>query len=293
MKAICKRELRALMGGFRGWGYVAIVLLGAAVSVILNNLLAGSPKFEMSAMYIALSMIPATAIAAADSFQVEKRQKTERLLFSLPIRNSGIVIGKLLAHMVPVVIAAIGLCVFPLVMKLFGPVDLVSAYAVIAALLMMGIACMALGLAVSACVNGRATAFLATVILLVLSWAAPYAADYLSMMTGVTIPIMIGCMVLSFVICWQLSGSVAAGTIITVIVEIPLLLAYLDGSGASLLKNAAAVVRKLSLFDGLNAFVNGLMDGRALIMWAVVAAFMVFVMLLYIGNRRQAGRRAL
>ena len=39
MKAICKRELRALFGGLRGWGYAAIVLLGAAISVMLNNLL--------------------------------------------------------------------------------------------------------------------------------------------------------------------------------------------------------------------------------------------------------------
>jgi len=293
MKAICKRELRALMGGIRGWGYVAVVLLGAAVSVLMNNLLTGSPKFELSAMYIALSMIPATALAAADGFQAEKRQKTERILFSLPIRNFDIVMGKLLAHIVPVVVGAAGLCIFPPVMKLFGPVELVPAYAVILALLVLGIACMAVGLCVSACVNGRATAFLATIVLLALSWAAPYVSAYLNAMTEVNVLMLIVSMALSFVLCWYFSGSVVVSTIVTALVEIPLLMAFLSGSGAGILKNAAAVVQKLGLFEGLNPFVNGLLDGGVLVMWIVDAALMVFITLLYMGNRRQAGRRAL
>lgn len=292
MKAICKRELRALMGGIRGWGYVAIVLLGAAVSVIVNNLTTGSPRFEMSAMYIALSMIPATALASADGFQAEKRQKTERILYSLPLRNIDIVMGKLLAHLVPVAIAAAGLCIFPAVMGLFGPVQMVPAYASILAILLLGVAAMAIGLCVSTCVNGRATAFLTTLALLVISWGAPFAATYLSAATSVHILLLLGSMALCFILCWFFSGSVWVSTVMTAIVEIPLLFDFLNGN-TTVLKQAAGVIRRLSLFEGLTPFVNGLLDGGMLIQWFVVAALMVWIMLLYLGNRRQAGRRAL
>lgn len=293
MKAICKRELRVLMSGIRGWGYVAIVWLGAAISVLFNNLLTGSPKFEMNVMYIALSMIPATALASMDSFQAERRQNTERLLFSLPIRNSAIVMGKLLAHIVPVLIASAGLCLFPLMFMLLGGTSLASALAAVLALAVLGIACMAAGLMISACSSGRTAAFLTTAIALVLSWAAPYAAAYLEMMTDINIPMLLGCMLLVFLVVWYLSRNAYLSIGLTAAAEIPMLLAYLQGSGARLLKAVAVGVRSLSLFEGLGSFVNGLLDGRMMILWAGSAVLFLFVTLLYMGNRRQAKRRAL
>lgn len=293
MKAICKRELRTLMSGFRGWGYVAIVLLGAALSVLMNNLVYGATQFERNAMYIALSMIPATALASADAFQAEKRQHTERLLYSLPFRNSSIVMGKLLAHFAPVAIAALGLCVFPAALTLMGSVALTSAYVSILALFLLGVACMSVSLCVSACVNGRGTAIFTTIAILMLSWAAPYVSAQVNAMSEINVWMLVGSALLIFVVFWRMSGSVLIGTVIAAFVEAPALLACRSGNSADVLNYVAAGIRRLSLFEGLNPFINGLLDGSVLVMWVAVSAFMVCVMILYIGNRRQTGRRVL
>ncbi len=293
MKAIFKRELRALLGGLRGWGYAAVVLLGAAVSVLFNNMLTGAPKFELNAYYIALSMIPATALAAADSFQAERRQNTERLLYSLPLKNTQIVLGKLFALFVPVLIAMAGLCVFPLMMSLMGPVALGTAYASIAALTVLGLAMMAIGLCVSVCSVHAAVAVIATIAVLALSWAAPYAAEIVSAAGTVTIPMLLAFMLLAFAATYLLSSNTLLGIILAAVVEVPMLLAYLQGTGADLMKTIGGGIKALSLFEGLNLFINGLFDGRVLIAWLAAAVFAAVVTILYVGHRRQGKRRAL
>ena len=282
MKAIFKRELRALLGGLRGWGYAAVVLLGAAVSVLFNNMLTGAPKFELNAYYIALSMIPATALAAADSFH-----------YSLPLKNTQIVLGKLFALFVPVLIAMAGLCVFPLMMSLMGPVALGTAYASIAALTVLGLAMMAIGLCVSVCSVHAAVAVIATIAVLALSWAAPYAAEIVSAAGTVTIPMMLAFMLLAFALTYLLSSNTLLGIILAAVVEVPMLLAYLQGTGADLMKTIGCGIKALSLFEGLNLFINGLFDGRVLIAWLAAAVFAAVVTILYVGHRRQGKRRAL
>ncbi len=293
MKAICKRELRALLRGLRGWGYVAVVLLAAAVAVLLTNLIQGDPRFEINAYYIAWGMIPATAILTADCFQAERRECTERLLYSLPVSNTGIVLGKLLASFVPVFLAGAGLCLFPLFMSLFGPVPRKAAAALIAALVFMGMSFNAVGVFISACSRRRWTAALLTVAVLGLSWAAPYAANFLEMVSHVTLPMMLCAVLLAGLIVWSISGSAVLATIAAALVEIPMLLAYLRGSGEALMGAVAQGVGALSLFRGLDSFMYGLLDGRRMISWLAATALFAFLTVLYLANRRQAKRRSL
>ena len=289
MKAICKRELKALLGSLRGWGYAAIVLLGAAVSVLLNNVIAGTPRFEVNVYYIALTMIPATALITAGSFQKENRQNTERLLYSLPLKNKDIVLGKMIALMVPVGIACAALCVLPLMLTPFCEIALLPAYSSILALLCIGFAMMA----ISAASRHWFTAFLGTVGVLAASWGAPYAAEIIGRITTVTLPVMAACMVIAFTATYVLTSNATLGIVMAGIVEIPTFLAHLQGTGARLMKAVAGGVRNLSLFEGLNSFINGMADISVLVMYLAVAAMFTFVAVLCVGNRRQAKRRAL
>lgn len=293
MKAICKRELRALLGSLRGWGYAAIVLLSAAVSMMLNNVVDGAARFEINAYYIALGMIPATALLTADSFNAERRHNTERLLYSLPLKSRDIVFGKLLALLIPVTTTFIVLCVFPLIMTLFCSLSLSTAYASILALFFLGTVMTAIGLTISVASRHWLTAFLGTAALLIASWAAPYAADYIASITAVTMPVMIAFMIIAFAATYLLSNHATLGIITAGLVEMPMLLSYLRGDGTKLMQTIAAAIRSLSLFDGLNSFINGLFDGSVLIMYLAAAVLFGFIALLCINNRRQAKRRAL
>ena len=293
MKAIFKRELHALLTSLRGWGYVAVVLLTAAVTVLMKNVIGGEVQFELNVRYIALGMIPATVIAAADVFQADRRQNTERLLYSLPLRNWQIVAGKLLALLVPVAIAMLGLCLYPLMLLPFCKIALASAYASVLALAFVGITLMSIGLYVSAYANNLLTAILGIIALPIVSWAAPIAAGYLAAVPSVNLALIIGVMLMVFAAVWLMSGSGMIAVVMTAVIEIPLLISYLRRSGNALMGSVAEMIGSLNLFDTLSPFENGLLDGRVLVGQLAAAAFFTFMTVLLIYSRRQAKRRAL
>ena len=293
MKAIFKRELRALMGGLRGWGYIAITLLGAGASTVLLNLLNMSARFEASANYIALFLIPATMAAATDSFQADRRQNTERLIFSLPVGNIDIVLGKLLAHLVPVALAGACMCVFPLILSLYGAVGWAAALSAILAMTVLGAVMMSVGLCISACSRNRTMAALCIGAALLVSWASPLAAELIASRGELNLMMMASFMMVGFALVCLFSGSALLGILAAAAIEVPVLLAYLQGTGTELLKNIGAGIEALNLFGGLNSFINGLLDGRILIGWLAVAALFAFITVMMVGNRRQAKRRAL
>ena len=293
MKAIFKRELRALMGGLRGWGYVAIMLLGAGASVFLLNYLNLSTRFEAGVNYIALFLIPATIAAAADSFQADRRQNTERMLYSLPLKTADIVLGKLLAHLVPVAVTGAGLCAFPLILSLYGPIGWAAALSGVLALTVLGAAMMSIGVCLSACSKNRIIAVLAIAAVLAASWASPMAADLIKSRGTLSIMMMACFMLVGFTATYLLSNSALAGIIAAAVIEVPVLLHYLRGTGAELMQAIGSGVDSLNLFAGLNPFVNGLMDGGVLIGWIAVAALFALIAVFVTDNRRQAKRRAL
>lgn len=293
MKAIFKRELRALMGGLRGWGYVAIMLLGAGASVFLLNYLNLSTRFEAGINYIALFLIPATIAAATDSFQADRRQNTERMLFSLPVKTADIVLGKLLAHLVPVAVTGVALCAFPLILSVYGPIGWAAALSGVLALTVLGAVMMSVGLCISACSKNRFIAVLAIAAVLAASWAAPMAADLIRSRGSLT-PMMMACfMLVGFTATYLMSNSALAGILVAAVIEVPVLLHYLNGTGAELMQTIGNGVDSVNLFAGLNPFINGLMDGGVLIGWLAVVALFALITMFVIGNRRQAKRRAL
>ncbi len=293
MKAIFKRELYELLRSFRGWGYAAIVLLTAGISVLIRNVLGGAAGFEVNSSVIALSMIPATAIAAADVFQADRRQNTERLLYSLPVSNADIVIGKMLALIVPVLITSVGLCVFPLILMPFGGGSLTAAYASVLLLTVMGIAMMAIGLFMSAFARNLFMAVLGTIALPVLSWLTPIAAEYLASVSFVGIPFLIAAMLLIFAAVYLMSGSGMIAIFMAAAAEVPILLHYLRGTGNELTAVIAGAVANLNLFDALTPLMNGIFDARVLAGQLLSAVFFTFVTVLMVFSRRQAKRRAL
>ena len=293
MRAVCKRELHALMRSLRGWGYAAIVLLCAGAAVLMNHLRTGSVHLESSIHYIALAMIPAAAMASADAFHAERRQNTERLLFSLPLKNGQIVLGKLAALCVPVLIAGIGLCAFPLMLLPFGEVPLKAVFACIGVLTALGIAMMSVGLFVSSCTKNAFLSVLATMAALVLSWFAPMIAALIESVFSVNLGLVIALMIAVFALSYALSRNGVIAVAVTALVEVPVLYLYLSGSGHMVMNALTDGIRSLSLFDGLSAYSIGLMDARLIAGALVTAALFAVFTVLSVANRRGAKRRAL
>ena len=144
--------------GMVAYLFGSFLLLFAGVYTVIYNLQDQLANFEYvpgSMQFAYLVMIP---ILSMRVLAEERKQKTDQLLFSLPFSTLQIVCGKYLAMLtvLAVPLAVIGL--YPLLLSCFGPVNLLSAYAVLAVFFLMGASLLAVGLFLSSLTESQAIA---------------------------------------------------------------------------------------------------------------------------------------
>lgn len=138
MSAVYKRELRAYMNNVYGWLFMAIFLLFTGYMMFQNNLYDGAPEFELTlsaSQYALLLLIP---ILCMRSMAEDRHNKTDMFYLSLPMKTSSVVLGKYFAMVTVYAIPCVILCVYPLVLGAFGPINYLVAYLSILLYLILG-----------------------------------------------------------------------------------------------------------------------------------------------------------
>ena len=131
MLSIYKKELRSYFTGLTGYVAISLILL---LTGIFIRVVAFQAKYMMiqnvlpSAAIILLIAIP---IVTMSSFAGERAQKTDTLLYSLPLSTSKIVIGKYLSMMTVFSVPVLIISLIPLILKMYGTVDWFSVYSAI------------------------------------------------------------------------------------------------------------------------------------------------------------------
>ena len=143
MLAVYKRELRAYMNNVYGWLFMAIFLLFTGYMMFQNNLYDGAPEFELTlsaSQYALLLLIP---ILCMRSMAEDRHHKPDMFYLSLPMKTSSLVLGKYFAMLTVYAIPCVILCVYPLVLGAFGPLNYLVAYLSILLYLILGAALIA------------------------------------------------------------------------------------------------------------------------------------------------------
>ena len=109
MKAIFKRELRALFTSFRTYLFLALTLAAGSACGWLNNLSTTNPQFCENAQYLGLVMAACVPLLTAPTYASDRKNHVERLLCSLPIRPVSLAMGRFLACLAPVAISLLTL----------------------------------------------------------------------------------------------------------------------------------------------------------------------------------------
>ncbi len=128
MISIYKRELRSYFTSLTGYVAIALILL---LTGIFIRVVAFEAKYMMiqnvlpSAAIILLLAIP---IITMSSFAGERAQKTDTLLYSLPLSTSKIVLGKYFAMMTVFSVPVAVISLVPFILKMYGTVDWFSVY---------------------------------------------------------------------------------------------------------------------------------------------------------------------
>ena len=145
MIAVCKREFRALFSNLTGFLFLAVYFLILGIMVTVFNLTGNKiAAFHNQISNMALALGILIPFLTMRLFAQEKREGTEHLLRILPLRTADIVLGKYLACLSVLGIAALGTMLFPLFLSLFGNVNMKAAYLAILALFVMGAALLAI-----------------------------------------------------------------------------------------------------------------------------------------------------
>lgn len=137
MVSVYKKELRSYFVGLTG--YVSIALILALTGIFIKIV-----AFDAKYMFIqntlpsaAIVLLVAIPIVAMSSFAGERAQKTDALLYSLPLSTSSIVIGKYLAMMTVLFVPVAVISLVPFILDMYGTVDRFGIYTAILLFLLL------------------------------------------------------------------------------------------------------------------------------------------------------------
>lgn len=285
MTAVFRHEMRLMWNGLTAYVYGAFFLVAVAIYMMYYNLTAGYANFEYAMAGAAFALIIIIPVITMRIIAEEKKQKTDQLLYSLPVSTTGIVAGKYLAALATAAIPLVIVCAYPLVLSKFGEVYLPTSFGTIFGFLLLAGALMSMGVFVSSITESQAMAAGICFAVMIFNYYMVTLAEYVATSaTGSLVAIIIIEAVLAIII-RHMTGNTAMAAIM---------------GGVAILATAAACIVNSSWFEGLlpsilesisvyerfYVFVNGIFDYTGVIYFISVIVFFLFLTVQSMEKRR-------
>ncbi|MDD3369500.1 MAG: Gldg family protein [Lachnospiraceae bacterium] len=162
MTAIFKREFKSYFDTVIGWLFIASTIALLDLYFVVYNLFAGYPYTSYVVSSVVILFMISIPILTMRILAEERKNKTDQLMLTAPVKVSGIVIGKFLALAAIFSITVLVACLFPLVMSLFGTIPFAECYVSILGFALYGYACIAIGIFVSSITESQVIAAVVT-----------------------------------------------------------------------------------------------------------------------------------
>ena len=285
MTAVFKHELRAYLHSFVTYLFCAFLLIFTGIGAMLYNIQSAVANFEYVLQFICIVTVVILPILTMRIISDEKKQRTDKLLYSLPISTGDIVIGKYLAVLLVFLVPMLIIAVYPLIFKQFGDVYLLTSYGAMLAFYLMGAAMIAVGMFISSLTENQGIAAGITIPLLLFNYFSVSLADYVSSSAfGSLVVLMIFAAILSFIV-YYCTKNDNLGCAIFIVCVLALGVSYFFKS--ELYEGLVpAIMQKLSLFSRFSVFVNGVFDITSIVLYLTAAAFFVFLTIQSLEKRR-------
>lgn len=285
MIAVCKHELRGYFHSLTAYVFGAFLLAVVGVGAMLYNLQAAVSNFEYVLSFSSLVFVVIVPILTMRVLAEERRQKTDQLLYSLPITTTQVVLGKYLALLAVYLIPLAVICVYPLIFAQFGEVYLPTSYGSIFAFFVLGAALMAVGVFLSSLTENQGFAAGITIAVILFNYYSVSLSEYISATAfGSLIALDVLAILLGFLIRYLTRNEgLAYGVALALVLA--LAAAFLVDS--SLFEGLLpAVMEQLSLFERFNTFVNGVFDVTAIVYYLSVIGFFLLLSVQSMEKRR-------
>ncbi len=285
MIAVCKHELRGYFHSLTAYVFGAFLLAVVGVGAMLYNLQAAVSNFEYVLSFSSLVFVVIVPILTMRVLAEERRQRTDQLLYSLPITTTQVVLGKYLALLAVYLIPLAVICVYPLIFAQFGEVYLPTSYGSIFAFFVMGAALMAVGVFLSSLTENQGFAAGITIAVILFNYYSVSLSEYISSTAfGSLIALDVLVILLGFLIRYLTRNEgLAYGVALALVLALAAAFLVDSSMFEGLLP---AVMEQLSLFERFNTFVNGVFDVTAIVYYLSVIGFFLLLSVQSMEKRR-------
>lgn len=285
MIAILKHELRLYFHSLTAYVFGAFLLVTVGIGAMLYNLQAAVSNFEFVLSFSSVIFVVIVPILTMRVIAEERKQKTDQLLYSLPVSTTQVVMGKFLSLLLVYLLPLCVIAFYPLIFSQYGEVYKLTSYGSLFAFFLVGGALLAVGMFISSLTDNQGFAAGIGIAVILLNYFSVSLAEYVS---ATAMGSAIALFVLSALLGWlirSLTRNENLGYGIGLTLMGITTAAYLIDSTKfeGLLPN---IMKKLSLFDRLDTFVNGVFDLTAVVYFLSVTVFFLFLTVQSLEKRR-------
>lgn len=285
MIAVLKHELRNYVHSLTAYLFCAFLLVFVGFGSMLYNIQAAVANFELVLSFICIGMVVIVPVLTMRIISEEKKQKTDQLLYALPLKTEEIVVGKYLALVIIFLIPMCIISLYPLIFAQFGEVYLVTSYGSLFAFFLMGTAMIAIGTFISSLTENQGLAAGIAISVLLLNYYSVTLAEYVSSTAlGALVTLYVVICLLAYLVRYLTKNATLAA--VTAVAGIAAATAVFVGKSSWLEGLLPKLMAQVSLFDRFYTFVNGIFDITAIVFYITVIVFFLFLSVQSMEKRR-------
>lgn len=285
MKAVFKHELRQYFDSMTAYVFGACLLLFIGIGSMLYNLQSAVSNFEFVLNFASIVFVVIVPVLTMRTLSEERKQKTDQLLYALPISTTQVILGKYAALLLVFLIPLCFVALYPLLFSQFGEVYLPTAYGSLFAFFLLGAALIAVGVFLSSLTDNQGLAAGLGIGAILLNYYSVSLSEYVSSTAVgslVTFAVLIVCLGL-------IIRALIRNDMLSIAVGLVLLAALigvyaLDGTALEGL--LPDIMKTLSLFSRFSVFVNGVFDLTGVVYFLSVTVFFLFLAVQSMEKRR-------
>lgn len=285
MIAVFKHELSNYFHSLAAYVFGAFLLMFVGIGAMIYNIQAAVANFEYVLSFVSIVFVVIVPILTMRVIAEERKQKTDQLLYSLPITTTEVVIGKFLALLIVFLIPVVLICYYPFLFSGFGEVYLLTSYGSLLAFFIMGAAFLAIGVFISSLTDNQGFAAGIGVAVILFNYYSVSLAEYVSSTAlGSAFVICAAILILGIVVRHLTRNENLAYGIGLLCLFAVCITYYMDSSKFEGL--VPQIMKNLSLFERFSVFVNGVFDMTGIVYYVTVIVFFLFLTVQSLEKRR-------
>ena len=285
MIAIFKHELRGYFSSLTGYVFSAFLLFFCGIFTMIYNLNAMYVNFEYALNDMTLVFLIAIPILTMRVIAAERRNKTDQLLYALPVSMTQVVLGKYFALLATMLVPIAIIALYPLLLSAYGAVPLVSAYNALLGFFLLGASLMAIGLFISGITESQEIAAGVCFAVMLLNYFLATLAGFLPTEPIASYFAFAVLLLMGVGLFWYMTKNKFVSLIACTVTQSGLLIWYLLDQ--PFFKGAfQKLVGELSLFQRFYVFINGVCDLTGVVYYLSVITFFVYLTIQAMEKRR-------